>query len=183
MMGRAIFTVTAELPAPNDGGAADAAVPQTLLGAGEREGQVASGAHDRLRKKRLVARLAVDGQAVDVLQAVPPGCARRGDLNGLSGGERDHGAIEKRCVHGQDGGSRGARIQAKGSPDIPAGQGAEVVVARRTARCRAEQPADPVDRPLGFPRLADVVVQPGHPETGLVTGPQIGFVGADVELW
>src|ERR1700751_4873657 len=31
-MGRETLTVTAELPAPNDGGADDSAVPQTLLG-------------------------------------------------------------------------------------------------------------------------------------------------------
>ena len=42
--------------------------------------------------------------------------------------------------------------------------------------------AHPVDRALGLPRLTDVVVQPGHPEARLVAGPQIGLVGAHVEL-
>ena len=73
-------------------------------------------------------------------------------------------------------------IQAKGRPDVPAGQRAEVVVARLAVGRRSEQPAHPVDRALGLPRLTDVVVQPRHPEARLVTGPQIGLVGADVEL-
>ncbi len=77
MMGRAIFTVTAEPPAMNDGGrrGRSAVVPQTLLKAGEREGQVASACARSTRKEtRLVARLAVDGRRRCTFEGVPPGC-------------------------------------------------------------------------------------------------------------
>ncbi len=159
-MGRAIFTgVTAELPAPNDGGAQTPRFPRPVGCAGEPR---RSGRLRRARstpKKRPAALLRSD-TVHRCTQAVPPGAPGRGDLNGLSGGgarsRRDRKAV---CSHS---GWFGVPDTGRGAAQTTAGQGAEVVAAQRTARCRAEQSWTLVDRPLGFPRLADEVVQPGH---------------------
>ena len=103
-----------------------------------------------------------------------PGAEIRMDLPAR---KRDHDAIEERCVHGEDRRPRGTRVQAEGGPDIPAGHRAEIVVARLAVGCGTEQPAHPVDRVLGLPRLTDVVVQPRHPEAGSLPAHRYGSSG------
>ncbi len=169
MMGRAIFTVTAELPAPNDRRRGRRrAVPQTC--AGERKVRLCLRAHDRPGRKRWLLWLAVDGQAVDVLQAVPPDAP--GDLNGPfrwgARSRRDRKLCSRQMVVPGVPGYRPRKPR-----DIPQLTG-------RRGRCpappgKAEQLQD---RPL--PRLADSCTARA-PRKSLVTGPQIGFVGADVE--
>ena len=75
------------------------------------------------------------------------------------------------------------RVQAEGGPDIPAGHRTEVVVAGLAGGRGTEQfAAHPVDGLLGLPRLTDIVVQPRHPKARLVPDPQMGLVGARIEL-
>ena len=183
MMGRGTLTATAELPPPNDGGASDSPTPQSLLGLADSEnatsppvrmidsGKMCYRSRGRRRCRPLMYFMWLPPDA--------PGAEIRMDL---PVGEGDHDPIEQRCVDGQDRSSGGARVQAEARPDVPAGQRAEVVVARLAVGGGTEQPAHPIDRALGLPRLTDVVVQPRHPEAGFVTGPQIGLVGPTLSL-
>ena len=60
--------------------------PDRVRDRGQRQRDIAAGADDRLRKKRLIGGLAVDADAVDVLQAVR--CGRGGDPDEFPCGKR-----------------------------------------------------------------------------------------------
>ncbi len=162
--GRAVATVTAELPAPNDGGRGEPS--PDLVGWRRRAGQVASGA--LIDSGRNVCGCSVQRSSGSggrrALQAVPPPVrAGAADLdNGLSGG----GAIAARSKK-----SRwlftvriertpGCSDTGQGRPKTPpAGRGAKVVVAGAPPVSGDRGPSRPS---LRFSRLADVVSH-NHP--------------------
>ena len=113
------FLDTTRLPAPNAGGADNAAVPTSCRFGRRRERQLAATGKNRFRKIRLVSRLPIDGQAADVLQPMGSGRAGCGDPNEFVCGKNYFDAVEQRGVHRQRRSSRNAGIQAHRRPHIP----------------------------------------------------------------